>query len=142
MTFVTYTDNVLVEGHENVHHFEAAEDVLQGQVVELDSDNAGRTVEPHDQDGAGPMYGVALYDQSSGAQVAVAGPGAIVRGVSGTGSISSGDFVTGEGSTGEAGEVMAATSGDRLIGVALQDDTGTGTEGSIVFQVIAGQFGD
>lgn len=140
MTFPTYTDQVVVEGHENVRHFEANEDVTQGQVVKLDTDNSGRTVEPSDSDGE-QAIGVALHDESSGSQVAVATEGAVVRGVSGTGSISSGDYLATHGSSGDEGEVDSAASGDAIVGYALEDDTGTG-EGSIIFLVTYGQFGD
>lgn len=135
MTFVSYTDQVVEHAGENsVLSFEAAEDILQGQLLELDTDSSGRTVEPSDADG-GAAIGFAEYTVSSGDMVSVAVAGSIVRAVSGTGSISSGDPVSAEGSTGEEGEVQAATSGDWIIGTALEDDTGTATEGSLLVLV-------
>lgn len=141
MTFPTYTDQVLVEGHGAVRHFEAAEAVTQGQLVILDTDNAGRTVEPSDTDGE-QAIGFALYDAASGEQVPVATEGAVVRAVSATGSISSGDYLASDGGTSDEGEVEGAASGDALVAYALEDDTGSGTEGSIICQVTYGQFGD
>lgn len=141
MTFPTYTDQVLAEGHEHVRHFEAAEDVTQGQLVKLDTNNAGRTVEPSDADGE-KAIGVALYTRSAGQQVAVATSGAIVRAVSSTGTIASGDFIASHGGTGDEGELDTAASGDFTVGVALEDDTGSGTEGSIVIQVDTGIYGN
>lgn len=140
MTFPTYTDQVVVEGHDNLRHFEANEDVSQGQLVKADSNDAGRTVEPSDTDGEKAL-GVATYDASSGEQVAVAAEGAIVRGSTATDNITSGDYLASDGATGDEGQVTSAASGDAIVGVALQDSTGTG-ETSIVFQVTYGQFGD
>lgn len=141
MTFPTYSDQVLVEGHEHLRHFEAQEDVTQGQLVKLDTDDSGRTVEPSDTDGEA-AYGFALYDASAEEQVAVAGPGAVVRAVSSTGSITSGDTVASHGGTGDEGEVDTAASGDHVVAVALQDDTGSGTEGSLVCEVVRGIYGN
>lgn len=117
------SDQVLLEG-DNVHHYSANEAVTQGQLVELDTDDSGRTVEPSDADG-GKAIGFALYDASSGEQVPVAQTGCVVRATSGTGSVSSGDFVASHGATGEEGEVDSAASGDYTVGVALEDDAGT-----------------
>lgn len=135
MTFVSYSDQVVEHAGENsVLHFEAAEDILQGQLVELDTGASGRTVEPSDADG-GQAIGFAEYGVSSGDMVSVAVAGAVVRAVAGA-SISSGDPVSAEGSTGEEGEVQTATSGDWIIGTALQDDAGgVGTEGSVLVLV-------
>lgn len=141
MTFPTYTDQVVQEGHENVRTFEAAEDVTQGQLVKLDTNNTGRTVEPSDTDGEQGI-GYALYTRSSGQEVPVAMEGAIVRAVSSTGTIASGDYVASHGGTGDEGELDTAASGDAIVGYALEDDTGTGTEGSILVYVTYGQFGD
>lgn len=141
MTFPTYASNVLVEGHEHVYYFEAAEGVTQGHVVKLDGNTASRSVEPSDTDGE-KVFGVALHDQSSGAQVAVAGPGAVVRAVSATGSISSGAWLASDGGTSDEGELETAASGDHVFGIALEDDTGTGTEGSIVALVHPAIYGN
>lgn len=124
----------MVEGHEHVKHFNAQEDVTQGQVVKLDTDNSGRSVEPSDTDGE-KVYGLALYTASSGEQVAVAGPGTVVRGVSATGTITSGARVASDGGTSDEGEIETAASGDHVLGIALEDDTGSGTEASIVLQI-------
>lgn len=140
MTFPTYTDQVVVEGHEHVYHYRAQEDVTQGQLVKLDADDSGRSVEPSDTDGE-QVYGVALYTQSSGGQVAVAGPGSVVRGVSATGSVSSGDWVASDGGTSDAGELETAASGDHVAGIAIQDDTGSGTEASLIFHVHPAIYG-
>jgi hypothetical protein len=134
MVFPTYSTQVVVEGHDRVRHFHAQEDVTQGQVVKLDTDNAGRSVEPSDGDGE-KAYGVALYDQSSGGQVAVAGPGAVVRAVSSTGSISSGDWVATHGSSGDPGTLDSGASGEYYFGMALEDDTGSNTEASVIVHV-------
>jgi len=124
MAFRTYTDQVLLEGS-CVHHYEAQEDVSQGQLVKYDTDDSGRTVEPSDSDGEDLLAGFALYSASAGEQVAVAQTGTIVRATSGTGSISSGDEVASHGGTGEEGEVASAASGDYVIGRAISDDSGS-----------------
>lgn len=124
MAFRTYSDQVIKEG-DNVHTYEANESVSQGQLLKFDTDDSGRTVEPSDTDGEGNLAGFALYDASSGEQVAVAMTGCVVRATSGTGSVSSGDEVASHGGTGEEGEVDTAASGDYTIGTALEDDAGT-----------------
>lgn len=135
MTFVSYSNQVVQNHGENsLLSFEAAEDILQGQLLELDTDSSGRTVEPSDGDGT-KAIGFAEYSVSSGEMVSVAVAGAVVRATSGTGSIASGDSITAEGDTGEEGEVKTAASGDWIIGTALEDDTGTATEGSILVHV-------
>lgn len=124
MTFATYQDQVVQHAGENsILYFEATEDILQGQLVELDTDNSGRTVEPSDADG-GQAIGFAEYGVSSGDMVSVATAGAVVRATAGA-SISSSDPVSAEGATGEEGEIQTATSGDWIIGTALQDSTGS-----------------
>lgn len=141
MTFPTYTTQVVVEGHENVRHFEANEDLLQGQLVKLDTGNTARSVEPSDTDGE-QAYGFALADYSSGEQAAVAGPGSVVRGVSSTGSITSSDRLASHGGTGDEGELDTAASGDHVVGIALEDDTGSGTEASQLVHVWPMIFGN
>lgn len=141
MTFPTYTTNVVKEGHDNIRTFEAAEAVTQGQAVKLDGNNAGRTVEPSDTDGE-KCIGFAVYDASSGEEVAVAINGAVVRAVSATGSISSGDWVASDGGTSDEGELETAASGDHPIGIALADDTGTGTEASVEVLVDTSIYGN
>ncbi|QLG62824.1 hypothetical protein [Halorarum salinum] len=85
--------------------------------VELTGDNQ---VEAVASDGVAG-YGVAMYDAVSGDAVAVATTGAKVE-VNSTG-VSAGDFVTGHGSTGDAGQVTTADgTGDEILGEAL---TGT-----------------
>lgn len=134
MAFRSYTDQVLLEGRQSLHHYEAAEDVKQGQLVKYDSDSGGRTVEPSDTDGEGGLAGFALYDAAAGEEVAVAQSGAIVRATSGTGAVSAGDSVVSHGGTGEEGEVAAgATTGDVVIGHAIEDDGGDG--GDVVVRV-------
>ena len=135
MAFRTYADQVLLEG-DNTKTFEAAEPIQQGQLVKLDTDSAGRTVEPADADGE-QTIGFAIYSVAAGEQVAVAMDGCVVRATSATGTVASGNFVTsGGGGTGEEGEVMAATQttvsdgtaagtkGDYVIGFAVEDDAG------------------
>lgn len=134
MTFPTYSGQVILEGHDSLRSFEAKEALTQGQLVKLDTDGSGRTVEPSDTDGE-KAYGFAIADYSSGEEATIAGPGAIVRVVSSTGTISSGDPIASHGGTGDEGEVDTAASGDWIVAVALQDDTGTGTEGSVIVQV-------
>ena len=125
MVFRTYTDQVGIETDTgSARHFEAAEDISQGQLVKLDTDSAGRTVEPSDTDGE-TAYGIAAYDASSGDELLVYGPGCVVLATSGTGTISSGDYVASHGASGEEGELDTAATGDYIIGVALEDDTGT-----------------
>lgn len=137
MTFPTYSNQVLQEeGSGAILHFNAAEDVQQGQVVKADSDAASRGVEPADTAGESAL-GVALYTRSSGSEVAVAMAGTVVRAVSNTGSISSGDFVAVDPTTNE-GELASATSGDNYVGYALQDDTGSNSEGTVVIFVNPG----
>lgn len=138
MTFVTYSDQVLQEeGSGAILHFNAAEDVKQGQLVKADTDASGRGVEPSDTDGENAL-GFALYSRSSGQQVAVAMAGTVVRAVSGDGNISSGDYVASHGGTGDEGEVESAASGDNYVGVALEDDSGDSTEGSAIIFVNPG----
>lgn len=136
MAFRDYTDQVLLEG-DNVHHYEANEAVSQGQLVKYDTNNTGRTVEPSDTDGEDKLAGFALYDASSGEQVAVAQAGCIVRATSGTGTIASGDWIASHGGTGNEGEVAAATEtsggstttlGDYCIGQAVEDDAGSAND--------------
>lgn len=126
MVFRTYTEEVVREG-DFFHSFEAAEAVMQGQLVKLDTDAAGRTVEPSDTDGEAAI-GFAQYDAEAGAEVSVALPGCIVRATSGTGTIASQDLVASHGGTGEEGEVDTAEAGDTPIGVAVADDAGGGED--------------
>lgn len=131
MTFPTYTENVVEHAGENaILHFEANEDVNQGQALKLDTNSTARTVEPSDTDGE-KCIGFAEYTQSSGAMVSVATAGAIVRAVSHTGTISSGDSVASHGGTGDEGALDTAASGDWIIGTALADDTGSAVEDSV-----------
>lgn len=132
MTFPTYSDQVVQEhGKSSVTYFEAAEDLTQGQLVKLDTDNSGRTVEPSDTDGE-QAIGFVEYDVSSGDMASVAVAGSVVRAVSSTGTISSSDAIASHGGTGDEGEVDTAASGDWIIGTALEDDTGSDTEGTIL----------
>lgn len=139
MTFPTYTGQVVVEGHENLRSFHAQEDISAGQVVKADTDNSDRSVEPADTNGE-QAIGVAAEDATAGEQVRVATEGAVVR-VSPDDAVTSGNFLAVDSGTDE-GEVTPAASGDAIIGVALQDSTGTNTEAGLVMQVAYGQFGD
>jgi hypothetical protein len=135
MTFPTYTDQVVQHpGDNSVLYFNAKEDLTQGQAVKLDTDGSGRTVEPATT--GDKAIGFVEYDVSSGDMASVAVAGAVVRAVSNTGSISSGDAVTVDSGTNE-GELKSAASGDWIIGTALQDDTGSNTEGTILVLVSA-----
>lgn len=125
MVFRTYTDQVDVATDTgSARTFTAAEAILQGQLVKMDSDDAGRTVEPSDTDGE-VAYGVAAYDAASGDDVLVFGPGCVVKATSGTGSIASNQFVASHGASGEEGELASAATGDYIVGIALEDDAGT-----------------
>ena len=140
MTFPTYSDQVLQEG-DNLKHYEAAEAIEQGQLVKADTDSSGRTVEPCDTDGEKAL-GFAVYTVASGEEVAVAMDGTVVRAVSSTGTIGSGDFVASHGGTGDEGTLDTAASGDHFVGIATQDDTGTNTEGSVIVYVNLGIYGN
>lgn len=123
MVFRTYTDEVRREG-DNTKSFEAAEPILQGQLVKLDTDSPGRTVEPSDTDGEA-IIGFAEYDAAAGQDVSVCLTGTVVRATSATGTITSGTYVaSGGGVTGEEGEVKAHAAGEHTVGVALEDDAG------------------
>lgn len=131
MTFPTYTTDVVQEhGESSVTYFEANEDLTQGQLVKLDGNNSGRTVEPSDTDGE-QAIGFVEYDVSSGDMASVAVAGSVVRAVSSTGTIASGDAIASHGGTGDEGEVDTAASGDWIIGTAFADDTGSDTEASV-----------
>lgn len=121
MVFRTYTDQVGVETDTgSSRSFTAGEAILQGQLVKVSAD---RTVIPSDTDGEN-AYGIASYDAAAGETVQVYGPGCVVLATSGTGTVSAGDFVTSHGGTGEEGELDTATTGDVVVGVALEDDSG------------------
>lgn len=139
MTFVSYSGQVVVHGHENLLSFEANEDVLRGQVVKTDSDTNGRTVEPADTSGE-LAIGVATEDASSGEQVRVACEGATVRVVADD-AVTPPSYLAVDAGTNE-GEVTPAASGDAIIGQALRDSTGTNTEAGLIMRVTYGQFGD
>jgi predicted lipoprotein len=139
MTFPTYSGQVLVEGHENLRHFEAQGSISAGQVVKTDSSTSGRTAVVANTSGE-QAIGVAIEDASSGEQLAVAMEGAIVR-VSPDDAVTSGNYLAVDAGT-DNGEVTPAASGDAIVGVALQDSTGTNTEAGLIMQVAYGQFGD
>lgn len=125
MAFSPDSGDVLLEG-DNIHSFNADEDVNRGQVVKIGS---GNSVEPSDADGE-TTHGVALQTVSSGDQVAVAGPGCVVNVQSGSGGVSAGDAVTSHGGTGEEGQVDTGdASGDSIIGYA---HTTGGSQGDLV----------
>lgn len=136
MVFRTYTDEVVREG-DNIKTFEAAEAILQGQLVELDTGSAGRTVEPSDADG-GAAIGFAIADAAVGADVGVAMTTCIVRATSATGTISSGDAIASHGATGEEGEVDTGAVGDYIVGFAVADDAGANDD-VWVYVDLAGQ---
>lgn len=139
MAFPTYSGQVLVEGHESVRHFQADESINAGEVVKADTDATGRTVDTASSNGEAAI-GVALEDASSGEQMQVAMEGAVVRVVPDD-SVTSADYVAVDAGTNN-GEVTGAASGDAIIGVALQDSTGTNVEAGLIMQVTYGQFGD
>lgn len=124
MAFRTYTDEVLLEG-DNLKSFVAAEAITQGQLVKLDTDSAGRTVEPSDTDGEAAI-GFAIADAAAGDDLAVAMTGTVVRATSGSGTVASGDGIASHGGTGEEGEVDTAGVADYSVGIALEDDAGDG----------------
>lgn len=123
--------DIFVGGLENIDGDLVANGSISARdQVELTGDNQ---VEAVSSDGAAG-YGVALYDAESGDPVAVATTGAKVE-VSSTG-VTAGDFVTGHGTTGDAGQVTTADgAGDQHLGQAL---TGTASGVSIVLITIAG----
>lgn len=137
MVFRTYTDEVRRQGT-NTKSFEAAEAILQGQLVKLDTDSAGRTVEPSDTDGEAGIIGFAEYDAAAGDDVSVCMTGCEVRATSGTGTVTSGDPVASHGGTGEEGEVDTAATGDTPIGIAIADDNGDGGD---VWVIVDAGFG-
>lgn len=103
----------------------------QGDHVELTGDNQ---VEAVASDGVSG-YGVALYSAESGDAVAVATVGAKVK-VNSTG-VTAGDFVTGHGATGNAGQVTTADgTGDEILGKAL---TATASGTSEVLLTLGGE---
>lgn len=105
--------------------------ISQGDQVELTGDNQ---VEAVSSDGVSG-YGVAMYDAVSGDPVAVATVGAKVK-VNST-AVSAGDFVTGHGTTGSAGQVTTADGvGDEILGKAL---TGTSNGTSEVLITLGGE---
>jgi len=125
MAFTEDTGDVLIEG-DNVHSFNAGEAVLRGQVVKIGSANG---VQPSDTDGE-VTHGVALQSVSAGDQVAVAGPGCVVKVQAGTGTVAAGDALTSHGATGEEGQVdTAGATGDSIIGYA---HTAGGAQGDLV----------
>lgn len=131
MVFRDYTNNVVVREHGVVESFRCKEAVKQGQLVELDTDDAGQTIEPSDADG-GNAVGFAVDSGAIGVFVSVACVGNIVRATSGTGAVASGDLVASHGATGEEGEVASSASGDYVIGVALKDDVGTNDDVTVL----------
>jgi len=134
MVFRTYSDEVGVATDTGSNRtFTAAEAISQGQLVKLDTDDSARTVEPSDTDGES-AYGFAAYDATAGQEVLVYGATCVVRATSGTGTISSGDRVASHGGTGEEGEVDTAASGDIVVGVALEDDTGANDD--VIVEVV------
>lgn len=139
MAFPSYTGQVVVHGHEHLLSFQADEAINRGQVVKTDTDTSGRTVEPADSSGE-LAIGVAAEDASSGEQVRVAMEGATVR-VSPDDTVTAPSLVAVDAGTNE-GEVTPASSGDSIIGQALQDSTGTNVEAGLIMVVTYGQFGD
>lgn len=140
MAFPTYSGQVVVEGHEALRSFQATESINMGEVVEADTSDSGRSVTTASSTGGGTPIGVAAEDGASGEQIRVATEGAVCRVVPDD-SVTSGDFLSVDSGTND-GEVQTASSGDRIIGVALQDSTGTNTEAGLIMQVTYGQFGD
>lgn len=107
--------DVFAGGLENIDgDLHANGSISASDQVELTGDNQ---VEAVSSDGVAG-YGVAMYDAESGDAIAVATTGAKVV-VNSTG-VSAGDFVTGHGSTGNAGQVTTADgTGDEILGRAL-----------------------
>lgn len=133
MAFRSLSEDVVIDSgvEANLRSYNAAESISAGQVVKLDT-GTDNSVEPSDTD-AEEIIGVAVEDASSGDQVTVARDGVKVRATSGTGSITTGDWVSSYGATGEEGEVQTATQhdasggtdGDYVLGKAVGDDAGT-----------------
>lgn len=112
--------------------FEAAEDVIAGQVVKLDGDFL---VEPSDTDGE-DVVGVATQTVAAGAQVQVAGPGTRVKFTAGTSGITDGDLLASHGATGEEGQVDTGDAADdRFIGKAFESSSAQGdlVEGIVTY---------
>ena len=107
----------------------ADEDVTAGQGVETGSD---LSCEPSDTDGE-QATGVTTQTISSGDQTHVASVGSRVKFTAGTGNISAGDQLASHGGTGEEGQVDTATSGDNIIGIALE---GSSAQGDLVEGVV------
>lgn len=75
--FPTVTD-VLHSG-DNIQSFTCGADVKASQVVAFHGTGVSKTLHPAIAGTTGTIYGVALYDASSGDEVAVAGRGCIVK---------------------------------------------------------------
>lgn len=127
MTFPTYSSQVVREG-DNTKTFVVNSDVSRGQLVKITG--ADREVAPSDTDGE-DCIGFAEYDASSGESVSVAMDTCVVRAVTGTGTISRGDPVTSHGGTGDNGDLQTASSGDMVVGYALNADGTAGNEDSV-----------
>jgi hypothetical protein len=108
--------------------FTAGEDVTAGQVVKLTGD---LSVAPADTGGE-QAIGVATQTRASGEPIMVDGNSARVL-FTAAGSISAGDALTVDATT-EEGEVgTASTTGDRIIGYALES---AGSEGETLRGVV------
>ena len=70
--------NVLESG-DTLLNLTAGATIVAGQVVAFAATGVGKTVHPAVKGTTGQPIGVALYGASSGAQVAIAGPGCIVE---------------------------------------------------------------
>lgn len=132
MVFRTLAEDVLIDSgvDANLRSYTAEASVLAGQVVTHGT--AEDSVTPSTTDGE-DVLGVAVEDAAAGSQVTVARDGTKVRATSGTGTISTGDWVGSHGGTGEAGEVDTAVVADAKLGIAQGPDAGDG--GDVVVEI-------
>lgn len=133
MAFRTLSKPVLLEparAGAEIRTYVAEEAISKGQAVKPGGTSTDE-VEPSATDGE-YIRGFALYDAAAGATVAVAEGGVLVRGTSGTGSISGGDALASHGASGEEGELATAATGDFVIGRAKEDDVAANDDVQVV----------
>ncbi len=124
--------NVLVDG-ENIKSYTAGAAIKAGQVVAFHGTGVSKTVHPAVKGTTVQIVGVALYDVSSGDEVAVAGRGCrvYVANYDGTTGIDAGDALE-DNDNAVGGTVGAFALGGALViryiaGYAVDDIAGAGT---------------
>lgn len=107
--------------------FIAGAAILEGQVVGFAATGVSRGVIPTDTDASAGVVGVAMHDAASGAKVAVALVGSVIKVCEGKGAaIDAGDFVQTCDIAGCV-KTMVVTAAGEGVGIAIDDIAANGT---------------